>query len=342
MNRRHLGRCVFVLSFVFALVLHTSAQESSQRDGRNNQERRMDKIQDEEMAADEAPLAPVWFSERAPEAGTEIIYYYKKTPVGQLVVKLHFPKEWKKTDKRVGAIFFHGGGWKSEAPDQVSGQFEKDCALLALRGIVAANAQYRGIDRNERRADLCVEDAKSAVRWFRGHAGELGMDPNRLIMAGGSAGGHLSLAVHTTKGYDAPEDDVAISCRPNILVLFNPAFDATAEHRATRFVTAEDARACSPIHHLDANIPPAILMYGLEDEILEEGKQYLESARKLGLVAELWTAEGQKHAFFNHDPWKAVTMRLMEQFLEKHGFLSGSPTVETVPGAAMKLSATAP
>ncbi|MDI1321069.1 MAG: alpha/beta hydrolase fold domain-containing protein [bacterium] len=57
------------------------------------------------------------------------------------------------------------------------------------------------------------EDAKSAMRDVRAHATELGIDPQRLAAAGGSAGGHLAAFTALVKGFDDPHDDLAISCQ---------------------------------------------------------------------------------------------------------------------------------
>jgi len=288
-----------------------------------------------EIAVREETQIPVLFSEAPPQAGREFIYYYKDTSDGALVLKIHFPPDWKETDSRPCAVFFHGGGWRSAAPDRVAEQFENCCAHLSARGLVAVNAQYRGINRNGPHVEYCVEDAKSAMRWVRSRAGKLGVDPERIASGGGSAGGHLATAVYTTSGCDADNDDLSISPKPNLLLLFNPALDT--EFRAENFGSPEIALSCSPLHNLSSTIPPALIMFGTADKMLGEGRQFMKSARELGLKAELWTADGQKHAFFNRQPWKNATIRVTEDFLQKYGYLHGPPTIETEPGLQMEM-----
>ncbi|MEM8713895.1 MAG: alpha/beta hydrolase fold domain-containing protein, partial [Planctomycetota bacterium] len=75
------------------------------------------------------------------------------------------------------------------------------------------------------RPTTCVEDGKSAVRWIREHAAEIGVDPGRLAAGGGSAGGHVAAAIATVNGFNADQDDLSVSCVPEALVLFNPVFD---------------------------------------------------------------------------------------------------------------------
>jgi acetyl esterase/lipase len=108
----------------------------------------------------------------------------KITPVS-LEMHVHFPTDWKKDDKRSAIVFFFGGGWTSGTVQQ----FEPQAAYLASRGMVAARAEYRVKSRHEVTPDACVEDAKSAVRWLRQNAALLGIDPDRIVASGGSAGG---------------------------------------------------------------------------------------------------------------------------------------------------------
>jgi len=290
-----------------------------------------------EFVVGEEPQIPVNFSESPPQAGREFIYYYKDTSDGRLVLKIHFPPDWKETDTRPCAVFFHGGGWNSAAPDKVAQQFENCCAHLSTRGLVAVNTQYRGINRIGPHVEYCLEDAKSAMRWVRSRASQLGIDPDKIASGGGSAGGHLAAAVYTTTGFDADTDDRSVSPQPNLLLLFNPALDVTS--RAVNFGSPEIALSCSPLHNLSKTIPPALILFGTGDKMFHEGQEYLQSAKELGLKAELWTAEGQKHAFFNRQPWQNSAIRVTEEFLQKHGYLHGPPTMETEPDARMELQA---
>ncbi len=69
---------------------------------------------------------------------------------------------------------------------------------------------------------VCCNDTKSAMRWVRSHAAELGIDPERIAASGGSAGGHLAAFASMVEGIDDPADDLKVSPRGNALVLFNP------------------------------------------------------------------------------------------------------------------------
>ena len=154
-------------------------------------------------------------------------FVYKKARQADLEIVVHVPPGWKETDKRPAIVFFFGGGWENGTIKQ----FEPQAGHLASRGMVAARADYRVKSRQGVTPKECVEDAKSAVRWMRQNAAKLGIDPNRIVAAGGSAGGHIAACTALTPGLDAEGEDTKISSKPNALVLFNPVlrFDGIPE-----------------------------------------------------------------------------------------------------------------
>ena len=256
---------------------------------------------------------------------------YKTTPQGELKLHFSFPLDWKPTDKRPAIVCFFGGGWKNGSYTQ----FVPLCDYLASRGMVAASADYRIESIHHTTPDKCVEDAKSAMRYLRGHAAELGIDPNRIVASGGSAGGHLAACTAVIDGFNAESDDKTISALPNAMVLFNPALNidellpetADAEKKAR-------AIAITPNHFIRAGTPPAILFFGTADKLIAGATQYLAKASPLGLRAELWTAPDQAHGFFNRAPWTQVTAKKADEFLVSLGYLKGDPTVKVPEGSA--------
>lgn len=258
-------------------------------------------------------------------------HLFKKTPQGDLKLYVHYPPGWTKGDARPAIVFFFGGGWKSGSTDQFLPQAE----YLAARGLVAVRADYRVSSRHKTTPDKCIEDAKSAVRWVRAHASQLGVDPERIIGSGGSAGGHLAAATALTPGYDAAEDDRSTSCVPDVLVLFNPALNFP-EHSVKNGEGAE-LKDFWPTPFLKSGAPPTIIFFGTGDEMLNQGREYVAKAREMGVRAELYTAAEQPHGFFNRQPWTAVTASQADLFLASLGFLKGPPTI-TLPAGAPALS----
>jgi len=269
----------------------------------------------------------------APVKTSEMVY--KKTPQGELKLHVFSPSgEVQAAVQRPCVVFFFGGGWKSGTFQQFVPQAE----YLATRGLVAACADYRILNEHKTLPDKSVEDAKSAIRWVRGHATELGIDPTKVIAAGGSAGGHLAACTALVSAYDADTDDKTISAKPNALVLFNPAMNigtlfkerGTAERGG---VTLEMAEAITPNNFVTKDTPPAILFFGTADKLKLGADEYVQKARALGLRAEMWTAKDMPHGFFNREPWIHVTARKMDEFLISLGYLGGEPTLKQPEGA---------
>lgn len=259
---------------------------------------------------------------------------YRKTPEGELFLHLFYPPDWNKGDARPAIVFFFGGGWKNGAYTQFVPQAE----YFASRGLVTASADYRISSKHKTTPDKCVEDAKSAIRWVRRHAKELGVDPNRIIASGGSAGGHLAAATALLDRFDAADDDLSISCTPNALVLFNPALNLTLiEGRSiTDAAGADISKPFSPTFFLRKGAPPAIIFFGTADKLLTHGTEYADKAKDLGVRAELYTAADQPHGFFNRSPWCEVTARKADEFLASLGYLNGEPNVR-IPADAPAL-----
>jgi acetyl esterase/lipase len=251
---------------------------------------------------------------------------YKTTSHGDLKQYVFLPPGWRQTDRRPVIIFFFGGGWTGGK----ASQFFPQAAYLASRGMVAVSAEYRIKSLHPVTPFHCVEDGRSAIRFLRAHAAEFGVDGNRLIGAGGSAGGHVAAAAALCPGPDAPGDDRRISCRPQAFVLFNPVLDLS-DDRVMQGL--ENKMAISPMEFLDATCPPMVAFFGTDDaNWLPQGQRFIVKSRSLGNRADLWMAGGQAHAFFNRTPWREATIIKADEFLVSLGYLQGRPTLAPVAG----------
>lgn len=248
-------------------------------------------------------------------------FVYKTTPQAELKLYVHFPPGWAEGQRRAAIVFFFGGGFRRGSVRQFLPQAE----YLARRGMVACRADYRVSSRHGVAADACVEDAKSAVRWIRSHARELGVDPDRIAAGGGSAGGHLAAAAATVPGFEARGEDHSVSSKPNLLVLFNPVLETGIARNRPEL--AKVWEKISPNRHLHRHVPPAIIFFGTRDRLLVTARQYMAKARQLGLTAWLYVAQDQRHGFFNRSPYREATLWLTDRFLQHHGYLKGQPQV---------------
>lgn len=265
-------------------------------------------------------------AEEAPAPTRELTY---KT-VGDVSLQLHIfePASHRSSERRPCVVFFFGGGWVGGTPSQ----FYPHCYYLASRGMVAISAEYRVRSRHGTTPVECVKDGKSAVRWVRSHAGELGIDPQRIAAGGGSAGGHVAAATGTVKGLEEPSEDQSISARPDALILFNPVFDNSPDGYGYDRVK-EHWRQISPMHNIDANTPPTIVFLGTEDKLIPvtTAQKYRELMTEAGRRCDLHLYKGQPHGFFNHrdgtNTYYYQTVSVMDKFLVSLGYLKGPPTL---------------
>ena len=273
----------------------------------------------------------------APPAETVKEFVYKNTPQGDLKIFVHLPPDWKASDKRPAIVFFFGGGWTGGTIEQ----FHPQATYLATRGMVTARADYRVKSRHGTTPRECVEDAKSAVRWLRQKAGELGIDTARVVAAGGSAGGHIAACTALVEGLDAKDEDKSVSSKPDALVLFNPVVDLTnlgdAAGKAPVPSNREAAREISPILYLKKDSVPTILFYGTKDRFFAQGQAMLAKAKEVGARVELYSAADMPHGFFNKPPWTEITARQADEFLAGLGCLKGEPTIKPPAGATQTL-----
>ncbi len=289
-----------------------------------------------------ASLVPIK-GEVSPAAG-EATLVYKVTPQGSLKIHLYFPKGWKASDRRAAIVFFFGGGFRRGS----TSQFEPAAKYLASRGMVAASADYRVSSRQGTAPDKSVEDAKSAVRWMRSNARRLGIDPHRLAAGGGSAGATCAAFAAYNTTYEPADENTSISEVPDALVLFNPALGFSENSGGFPPATVKRLGAVTSNWKVTKDGPPAIVFYGTKDSLGIKGRAFVRQLLAAGHRAELFTAAGQKHGFFNPrgivvggktkgaPGWYQATLYQTDLFLESLGFLQGKPTITRLPGIALK------
>jgi acetyl esterase len=248
------------------------------------------------------------------------------------------PDDFSPVKSYPAIIFFFGGGWNAGSPEQ----FLKQSKYLASRGMFALVADYRVASRNETKVVDCVRDAKAAVRWTRINAKRLGIDKQRIVASGGSAGGHLAATTGLVPELEHADQNLTISSVPNALVLFNPATVLAPygeikmdEKRlgALRKRIAAENESVSPIHHVANGNPPTLIFHGDADTTvpIDTALAFTEAMNDAGNDCTLMQYEGEKHGFFNYGRGDGTnyinTVSVMDKFLIKLGYLSGNPTI---------------
>jgi acetyl esterase/lipase len=173
------------------------------------------------------------------------------------------------------------------------------------------------------------------VRWIRQNAGKLGVDPQRLVAAGGSAGGHIAACTTLMSATAARDEDAKGPCRANALVLFNPVlrFDMLAKLSND----AAAAKTISPVLYLAKDSPPTLLFFGTDDFLFKQAEEFVERAKELGHRTELFTADKQPHGFFNKSPWQEKTLQRADEFLQSLGYLQGKATIQVPEGKQVQV-----
>jgi acetyl esterase len=254
----------------------------------------------------------------APAAPAGKPFVYKQGSDTELKLYGYFPAGWEASKQYPTIVFFFGGGWSSGRVTQ----FEPQAQHLASRGMVAFCADYRVKSRHDVSPDACVEDAKSAIRYVRQNAAKLGVDPNKIVAAGGSAGGHIAACTALCPGLDAKDEAASISSKPNALVLYNPVLDFNERSLSARVGNDADlVKLISPTLHLTADTPPTWMTYGKDDRLLAHGEAFLAKSKKLGHRTEIMLVDGVGHGFFNRPPHQAATTARMDAFLVSLGYL---------------------
>lgn len=271
-------------------------------------------------------LSPVIMAADQSASEPDRIAVFKTVDAIDLTLHVFQPPGGKASGDLPGIVLFYGGGW-------IGGdifQFYPHAQYLASRGMVAMVAEYRVKDKHGTSPRECVMDGKSAIRWIRTHARELGVDSDRLVAGGGSAGGHVAAAAATVPGLNQPGEDTGVSCAPDALVLFNPVFDNGPD--GFGYDRVEDYwREISPAHNISAATPPAAVFLGTEDVLVPvmTAERFQARMQESGVRCDLHLYEGESHGFFNRDRGASYFLTLAEadRFLASLGYLEGDPTL---------------
>jgi sialate O-acetylesterase len=222
---------------------------------------------------------------------------YKTNDNKKLSLHIFNPEGHQITDHVPVIVFFFGGGWTSGTPKQ----FYEQSRYFSQKGIVAISAEYRVHNKHNTTPFDAVSDAKSAIRWVRKHAKELGINPNKIVAAGGSAGGHVAACTGVIEGYEEENEDLSFSSKPNLMILYNPVLDTTEKGYGMAKVGEERKTDISPNHHINKGIVPTLVFHGKADKTVpfENAERFNVLMNSAGNTCQLESYEGKDHGFFN-------------------------------------------
>ena len=257
----------------------------------------------------------------------------------QLEARIYEPDNHTPDNPRPAVVFIHGGGWTSPGTNYTA----LHCRYWTRRGMVAVNIEYRLVDRNAGiRIQHALEDCRDALRYVFAEADRLGIDKDKIVVAGESAGGQLAAMLALTPTAEVTNEPDTKGC-PAAALLYNPCLDLTAlswmrNHAgiAPTVNTPADeswkdrAKHLSPIEHVGSDAPPILLIHGADDGVVpvEQADRFVKQFRKNdGGIIEYHRQDGWGHAFalpeIGTEAQILETVALTDQFLQARGLIEG-------------------
>jgi acetyl esterase/lipase len=246
----------------------------------------------------------------------------------------------------VAVLHLHGGAWRAGTPAMLDSR----STLLAARGYTVIQVQYRLLGQAAWPAP--ITDLRSALRWVAGHADDLGVHPDAIVLWGHSAGAHIALTTAATvadQSLDHDSDDrtipvaaaAVIDCYAPVsfhpgdtsmlqmgsagidlaAILANqrsdgalPAIDLLGEP-----CTQEDADAISPLALVGPDFPPTMLVHGTADVLIRpiNSRRMADELNRLGVVSELVTFAECNHEFDAAPSYGAAVVAHIDVFLRR-------------------------
>ena len=225
-------------------------------------------------------------------------------------------------------LCIHGGGFRAGNRQGYGGL----CVKLAEHGYVAVTVTYRLAPKYPFPA--AVNDVKAAVRWLRANASTYKIDPERIGVTGGSAGGHLAQFLGVTanvpefEGIASPKESSKVACVVNVYgpsdftLSYGKSVDAAEVLPLFLGGNLEQARGkhimASPLYWVTPLSAPTLCIHGTEDQYvnIEQAELLVDRLAKAGVEAKLLKLEGAGHGFKGKDAEKADAALL--QFFDDH------------------------
>ena len=209
------------------------------------------------------------------------------------------------TSKRMAIVHLFGGGFF--VGNKNAGYIINDAKALGARGYTNISANYRL--QQESLWPAQIHDTKAAIRWTRANAERLGVDPNRIVIAGYSAGGMLALLAAGTNGrkeFEGEGGNAGVSSNVNACIGVYPL--ASAQIATGLFpqgqATPENIAAASPTTYISDKFAPTIFVHGTKDGTVpvQSSIDFFGKLQALNVPTTMTLIQGADHAFDNNAP----------------------------------------
>src|SRR3990172_7751971 len=226
------------------------------------------------------------------------------------------------SEKRTAVVHVFGGGYTRGSKED--GYLTRNAQRLAERGYVCVASAYRHAPGAKWPAQ--IHDLKAAIRWTRANAGYLGVDADKIAIAGYSAGGQLALVCAGTAGMAELEGDggsAGVSSAVAACLSYYPARVWRGDEGPSSAIMPDDASdgdyaATDPLTYAAPGFPPTIIFNGTADPFIEPNTRLYEALQQAGVPAELHLYAGMPHVFDLHPGFGESTSELCDLFLDRY------------------------
>lgn len=216
-------------------------------------------------------------------------------------------------------MLVHGGGWGSGQRSNMAPL----AARLAARGYAAATVSYRL--SGQARYPAAIDDVKEALRWLRKGAAGFGIDPARVAIAGGSAGGQIASlvgmlepqAIRAVVSIDGLSDFTSEEARRHE---DDPAKNPSAAGAwfGGRYAERQALwRHASPLTHVGKDSPPVLFIVSGVPRFSVGREAMAARLAAHGIDSDTVALPGTPHSFWLFDPWVAPTVDAMAGFFDR-------------------------
>ncbi|HVT67430.1 MAG TPA: alpha/beta hydrolase [Trebonia sp.] len=268
--------------------------------------------------------------------------------------------------RRTAVLVLHGGGWRAGDRKAVKPR----CEALARHGFTALAVEYRFVD--EAPWPHQIADVRAAVGWTHSHAADLGIDPDKIVLQGHSAGAHLSLLTAGTwrsneLGAAAGDPESCVGSVAAVVAYYPPvrlaadrpmpSLDGPLNLAALRAVKVDDgsvpaamllgteisegaATAASPITYAREGFPPVIVFQGTEDTLVGSSGafEFMRAMHAAQVPCEVHYFAGANHEFDMTPFYTQACIATVDAFLHRHVLnpeAAAEEILQTNPLAAM-------
>ena len=210
--------------------------------------------------------------------------------------------------RRPGVLFIHGGGFTGG--DKAEYRSASVSADLCRAGYVVVSCNYvLGPKDKPGVWPRNIADCRNAVRWVRAHAKELGVNPDKIAVAGGSAGGYLALMVGLSDDQTGPGGDPQAkhSAKVSGVIDFYGVVNFSKHGKGVvPGVSAAEQAAYLPENQCDPQDPPVLILHGTADTTVDisQSEDMAKALRAAKVSHEYVVVEGAPHTFDLHPKGK--------------------------------------